>query len=116
MQVTRFADAKRYDAPKHFDMRSLRLQGVEVSASKFAWVGLSHFLPQGGAEMDTSPLERIYVVLCGELTVQLSDGRSETLRALDSCHIPGGEARAIRNDGNAVASMLVVMPHSGPRP
>jgi len=38
------------------------------------------------------------------------------LRALDSCHIPGGEARSIRNDGNAVASMLVVMPHPEPRP
>jgi hypothetical protein len=34
MQVTRFADARRYDAPKHFDMRSLRLQGFDASASK----------------------------------------------------------------------------------
>jgi hypothetical protein len=41
MQVTRFADARRYDAPKHFDMRSLRLQGFDASASKFAWVGSS---------------------------------------------------------------------------
>jgi kynurenine formamidase len=59
------ADARRYDAPKHFDMRSLRLQGFDVSDSKFAWVGLSHFLPQGGALMDISPLEKIYVVLAG---------------------------------------------------
>ncbi|HEY2686646.1 MAG TPA: cupin domain-containing protein [Steroidobacteraceae bacterium] len=116
MQITRFAEAPRYDAPKHFDMRSLRLQGFEVSNSKFAWVGLSHFLPQGGAEMDAGALEKIYVVLAGEITVQLGDGSSHTLRALDSCHIPGGEARAIRNDGNAVASMLVLMPHPVPRP
>ena len=54
MEITRFADARRYDAPKHFDMRSLRLQGFDLTASKFAWVGLSHFLPQGGAEMDAS--------------------------------------------------------------
>jgi quercetin dioxygenase-like cupin family protein len=116
MQITRFAEARRYDAPKHFDMRSLRLQGFDVSASQFAWVGLSHFLPQGGADMDTGALEKIYVVLSGEVTVELGDGSNHILGALDSCHIPGGEARAIRNDGNAVATMLVIMPHPAPRP
>ena len=116
MQITRFAAAPRYDAPKHFDMRSLRLQGFEVSGSKFAWVGLSHFLPQGGAEMDAGTLEKIYVVLSGKVTIELEDGSSHVLEPMDSCHIPAGEARAIRNDGNDVATMLVVMPHAGPRP
>ena len=116
MQITRFAEARRYDAPKHFDMRSLRLQGFDLSASKFAWVGLSHFLPQGGAQMDAGPLEKIYVVMSGEVTIELGDGSKHVLRALDSCHIPGGEARAIRNEGNEVATMLVVMPHPEPRP
>lgn len=116
MQITRFAEARRYDAPKHFDMRSLRLQGFDVSASKFAWVGLSHFLPQGGAQMDAGPLEKIYVVLSGEVTIELGDGSKQVLHALDSCHIPGGEARAIRNEGNEVATMLVVMPHPESRP
>jgi quercetin dioxygenase-like cupin family protein len=116
MQITRIAEAHRYDAPKHFDMRSLRLQGFDASAAKFAWVGLSHFLPQGGAEMDEGPTEKIYVVLEGEVTIELSDGTVQTLRALDSCHIAPGEARAIRNRTNQVASMLVVMPHPAPRP
>src|ERR1700723_2417640 len=111
MQITRFAEARRYDAPKHFDMRSLRLQAFDLSASKFAWVGLSYFLPQGGAQMDSGPLEKIYVVLSGEVTIELGDSSKHVLKALDSCHIPGGEARAIRNDGNDVASMLVIMPH-----
>lgn len=112
MEITRFAQAPRYDAPKHYDMRSLRLQGFDASAARFAWTGLSHFLPGGGAEMDASPLEKIYVVLAGEVTIQLADGRAERLGALDSCFIAGGEARAIRNDGNAVATMLVVMPYT----
>ena len=116
MQITRFAEARRYDAPKHFDMRSLRLQGFDSSASRFAWVGVSHFLPQGGAEMDSGPLEKIYVVLAGEVQVALADGTTHVLRALDSCHIPAGEARAIRNDSNQVATMLVVMPHPVERP
>ena len=116
MQITRFADARRYNAPKHFDMRALRLQGFDVTASKFGWVGLSHFLPQGGAEMDAGPLEKIYVVLAGEVTIELGDGTLHVLKPLDSCHIPAGEARSIRNQGNVIATMLVVMPHPGPRP
>lgn len=116
MQITRFADARRYDAPKHFDMRSLRLQGCDMSAARFAWVGLSHFLPEGGAEMDVGALEKIYVVLAGEVTVELSDGTQHVLRPFDSCHIPGGEGRAIRNNSTSVATMLVVMPHPQPRP
>jgi quercetin dioxygenase-like cupin family protein len=116
MEITRLADAQRYDAPKHFDMRSLRLQGCDASASKFAWVGLSYFLPQGGAQMDAGALEKIYVVLSGEVTLQLGDGATQVLKALDSCHIPAGESRAIRNESNAVATMLVVMPHATPRP
>lgn len=115
MEITRFAEARRYDAPKHYDMRSLRLQGFDASASRFAWTGLSHFLPGGGAEMDTSPLEKIYVVLEGEITVELGDGSTHVLGRLDSCFIPGGEARAIRNDGNVVATMIVVMPYPEPR-
>jgi glyoxylate utilization-related uncharacterized protein len=116
VQITRFSDARRYDAPKHFDMRSLRLQGFDMSAAQFAWVGISHFLPQGGAELDAGPLEKIYVVLEGEVTVELADGTVHVLQAMDSCHIPGGEARAIRNASNKVATMLVVMPHPAQRP
>lgn len=110
MEITRFADAKRYDAPKHFDMRSLRLQGLEASGADFAWVGLSHFLPGGGAEMDAGAAGKIYVALEGALTVALADGTEHVLHKLDSCYISAGEARAIRNDGNVVATMLVVMP------
>lgn len=111
MEITRFNEARRYDAPKHFDMRGLRLQGFDASSSTFAWTGLSHFLPGGGAEMDCSPLEKIYVVLEGEVTIELAGGEKHRLRSLDSCFIPGGESRAILNEGNSVASMLVVMPY-----
>ena len=110
MQVKRLADAQRYDAPKHFDMRSLRLQGLEASAADFAWVGLSYFLPGGGAEMDAGALGKIYVVLDGEVIIHLADGATHVLRKLDSCFIAAGEAREIRNAGNVVATMLVVMP------
>ena len=111
MEITRLADAKAYSAPKHYDMRALRLQGLEASNADFAWTGLSYFLPQGGAEMDAGPLGKIYVVLEGEITILLGTGETHRLQKLDSCFIAGGEARAVRNDGNVMAVMLVVMPY-----
>ena len=110
MQITRLADAKRYDAPKHFDMRSLRLQGLEATGADFAWAGLSYFLPGGGADMDAGALGKIYVVLEGHISITLGDGSTHVLEKLDSCFIPAGEARAVHNHGNVVATMLVVMP------
>src|SRR5262245_50340113 len=102
MQVTRIADAPTYEAPNHFDMRAFRLQGWDVTNSEGFWVGLSHFLPAGGVHRDATPLEKVYVLLEGQLTVITDDGE-QTLGALDSCHIPAGEARSIENRGKQTA-------------
>jgi quercetin dioxygenase-like cupin family protein len=110
MKVTRISDAQPYEAPKHFDMRGLRLQGWDASPSERFWVGLSHFLPGGGAESDATPLEKVYVVVDGVVTVTTDEGSTE-LRALDSCHLAAGERRSIINTTNKPASMLVVMPY-----
>lgn len=111
MEVTRFAEAKQYHPPLHHGCCALRLQGFDASSADFAWTGLSHILPGGGADMDAGPLGKIYVVTQGEVTVTLGDGSSATLGPLDSCFIPAGEAREVRNHGNAVASMIVIMPY-----
>jgi len=110
MLVKRFEQAQPYSAPNHSDVRSLRLQGFEPGGPKHCWVGLSHLLPGGGAGPDASPLEKVYVVLAGEVTVT-AGGTTARLGPNDSCCIPGDEVREVRNEGNAVASMLVVMPY-----
>jgi quercetin dioxygenase-like cupin family protein len=110
MKVTRFGEAPPYEAPNHFDMRSLRLQGFAPGGPEKFWVGLSHFLPGGGAGPDSSPLEKVYVVLAGALTIE-ADGQNVALGPMDSCCIPGDEVRAVKNRGNEVATMLVVMPY-----
>ena len=109
MDVKRIADAKKYEATKHWDMTALRLQGLEASPTKKVTVGLSYFLPGGGAENSASALERVYVVVDGEVSVTVG-GKETKLGPLDSCHIPPGEERAIVNKTNKVATMLVVMP------
>ena len=111
MQVTRFAEAREYHPPLHHGCTALRLQGFDASMADFAWTGLSHILPGGGADMDAGPLGKIYVVTAGEVTVTLGDGSAATLGVMDSCFIPGGEARQVRNDGDALASMIVIMPY-----
>jgi len=94
MEVTRIGDAHAYQAPKHHDRRELRLQGFYASPREHFWVGLSHFLPAGGAEADATPLEKVYVVLHGTVTITTDDGEQE-LGPLDSCHLAPGERRAI---------------------
>ena len=110
MLVKRFNDAKPYEAPNHFDMRAVRLQGFEEGGPTKSWVGLSHFLPNGGAGPDSSPLEKVYVVLAGQVTVR-SRGETVVLNAMDSCYIGPDEVREVRNESNSVATMLVVMPY-----
>ena len=110
MKVKRFQDAQAYVAPNHYEMRSLRLQGFEEGGPETFWTGLSHFLPGGGAGPDSSPLEKVYVMVAGDLTVTAGD-EEVVLKPMDSCFIPGGAMRKVKNNGNAVASMLVVMPY-----
>lgn len=113
MKVTRFADAKAYVAPNHFDMRSLRLQGFEPGGPENFWVGLSHFLPGGGAGPDSSPIEKVYVMLEGHMTVKIGDAET-VLGPKDSCCIPANEVREVKNHSNAIATMLVVLPYPKP--
>ena len=47
MHVTRFSEAPHYEAPNHFDMRCLRLQGKEAGPSTQMWMGMSQILPGG---------------------------------------------------------------------
>ena len=108
MQVTKFKDAKRYEAANHVDVSALRLQGGEASKTGAFWCGLSHYLPGGRAERGASDYERVYIVLDGEVTVTTDQG-AIVLGAMDSVHIAPKEIRVVENRGNAVATMLVIV-------
>jgi len=110
MQVTRFDEAKPYEAPAHFDCTALRLQGWDASPVENFSVGLTHFLPAGGCENGATPMEKVYVVTEGSVTV-ITDEGEVTLSQYDSIYLAGNEARAIENRTNRPASMVVVMPY-----
>jgi len=76
MHVTHFDKAPAYDPPEHYDMDCLRLQGREAGPSDTLWLGMSRILPGGHTSLDASPLEKIYFVVEGELTVETADGET----------------------------------------
>jgi len=109
MQVTRYKDAIPYEAPEHFDMKCLRLQGKEATSTDTIWIGLSHLLPGGHTSLKDAAVEKIYIVVAGEVEIETPTG-SVTLGYLDSCRLAPGEARALHNRTNAPASILLAMP------
>ena len=92
MQVKRFEDAKPCEAPNHRGVVGLRLQGFEPGGPTNQWVGYSQFLPGGGAGPDSTPFEKIYILLQGHMTVIIA-GDETVLGPMDSCTIAPGEVR-----------------------
>lgn len=109
MQVTRYQEAKPYEAAEHYDMRCLRLQGKEATDTDTIWIGLSHLLPGGRTSLKDATVEKIYIVVAGEVTIETLSA-TVTLGYLDSCRLAPGEARALSNRTNAPASVLLAMP------
>ncbi|MBP1609205.1 MAG: Cupin domain protein [Acidobacteria bacterium] len=108
MKKVEIKDVKPYQAPGHFAMTAMRLHGKDETGTTKFWMGLSHFLPGGGAEMGATATEKIYFVLEGEVTV-ITPKEEITLRKWDSIFIGPGEERAIVNKSNLPASMLVII-------
>ena len=81
MHVKRFEEAQPYEAPNHRGVVGLRLQGFEEGGPENQWIGLSQFLPGGGAGPDSTPFEKVYVVLDGEMTVE-TGGTTTVLKNL----------------------------------
>jgi glyoxylate utilization-related uncharacterized protein len=110
MKKVSLSQVKPYSATKHFNMTALRLQGKEETGIQKFWVGLSYFLPDGGAEWayEDSPTEKVYLVLDGEITVKTKT-EEVTLGPMDSLYLAPNEGREIINKSNKPVSMLVVV-------
>jgi quercetin dioxygenase-like cupin family protein len=110
MKKVRIQDLIPYDAPGHFGMTAMRLHGTEETGATKFWMGLSHFLPGGGAQWayEDNPLEKVYFVLEGQITVK-SKTETFVLGKGDSLSIGPNEGREVINATNAPASMLVVI-------
>jgi len=100
-----------YEAPGHFGMTAMRIHGKEETGAEKFWVGVSTFLPGGGADYayEDNPLEKFYYVLSGEVTVTDKDGNEYVLNEGDGISLAPYEGRGLVNKTNAPARMLVVV-------
>jgi len=109
VHVTRFDAAPEYVAANHFDMRCVRLQGKEGGPSVSLTMACSIIEPGGYIPLSPSPLEKLYLVVEGEVT--LSNGEDAyVLQRLDSLCVAPGESREVRNASNKQAMIVLVMP------
>ena len=89
-------------------MRAIRLHGPANECEAFS-LGMSHFLPGGGTDYVEPPVELVYFILDGELTVMDKDGNDITvLKKYDSMHFAVGEGKQILNKTNYITTMLVI--------
>jgi quercetin dioxygenase-like cupin family protein len=110
MEIVKFADAPFYTAPDHEDVVAKRLQGGQASTADFALVGHSYFRDGAVVPMGTGAIGKMYVITEGTLVIEQPGGVRHVLNALDSIFIAAGEARGIRNESGAPATMIVITP------
>ena len=110
MKKISLSEVKPYAAAKHFNMTAMRIQGKEETGLQKFWVGVSYFLPGGGAEWayEDNPNEKVYIVLEGEITVK-NKQEEVTLRPMDSLYLGPNEGRSILNKTNKPVTMMVVI-------
>lgn len=101
-------DGIPYEAPMHHDVYGVLKLTKEQT--KTTILNYSYFLPNGGADMSSAPVDRIYVVMKGSITVRgKSDDENHTLNRRDILYIAAGEEREVSVNNGETAEVLVVV-------
>jgi quercetin dioxygenase-like cupin family protein len=100
------AEGTPYDAARHSGVYGL--QKITGDQSRRTTVCYSYFQPNGGAEMSSSPKERIYFVVKGSVTVCGPDEK-HVLNEGDLIYIAPGEERDMVINGGKPAEVLVTI-------
>ncbi len=102
-----------YEAAGHYECVPTRLFDIDgagandIEGGKII-MGITYFVPGGSTEFTSNPMESIYYILTGEMTLKTDDGET-VLHAGDSFHCVGGVNKSVRNTGTEVCKMLVVL-------
>lgn len=107
MKLIKKAQGIPYEAKGHQGCWAFRKLEASKESRRLT-VGISHFLPQGGAEMSSSPKERAYFVISGTMLVK---GKREEfeLHPGDLIYIGPGEEREIQVLGTEPVTSLVMI-------
>lgn len=102
-----------YTAPGHYDCEPTRLHDVaggganDVDGGKMI-MGITYFQPGGRTDFGANPLESIYYILEGEMTLK-TDTEETVLHAGDSFRCAGGVNKSVTNNSDGVTQMLVCL-------
>ena len=108
MKLFKKDDGQAKQAKRHFNQCGITKISPEHGSQRLR-VSISHFLPEGGAEMYASSTERVYFSISGSLMVKNKKGDEYLVEPGDVLFIPPGEERSIKTFGNKPATMLVVV-------
>lgn len=106
MKLIKSSEGETYEAQLHYNCWTARKITPDMG-SKHLGISYSHFLPNGGADMSSAPVDRVYYLISGALEIK---GKDEifTLQPGDMLYIPAEEERAVSVIGNQPATMLVM--------
>lgn len=107
-RLHRASDALAFQPEGHTGVSPVRLTGTAPEES--INVVLSSYEPGAHAERSPVPVDTVYVILTGRLTVSL-DNEQIDLSRLDSLFLPAGCVRAVDNLTTESASMFVIRPN-----
>jgi quercetin dioxygenase-like cupin family protein len=107
MKLVKVGEGTPYEAPHHFRFWGIKKINPETD-SKNVTIGVSHFLPGGGAEMSSSPQERAYFCIRGNVTVKGKSGEYQ-LEEGDVIYIAPNEERSFQVTNTQTATLLVIM-------
>ncbi len=107
MKLIKASQSEPYEAKRHFNCWTAHKITPAIGAKNIN-ISYSHFLPNGGAEMCSSPMERVYYLLEGSMAVK-GQNEEHILEPGDMLYIPAGEERSVQVLTNKPATILVIM-------
>jgi glyoxylate utilization-related uncharacterized protein len=110
MKIVRKNQLVKYEPRGHYSMLAQRVHNKEISGSEMLTLGLSWFLPGGGAEFSkvAEGMELIYYIVEGTMMLT-TDNETSPLNSGDSCFFKSGDGRSIKNESDKPAAMLVII-------
>ena len=103
-----------YTAPGHNECVPTRLHDKQgggpndIEGGRMI-MGITYFVPGGNTDLANNPMESIYYILNGEMTLQVENEPPTVLHAGDSFRCAGGVNKSVTNTGTEVCQMLVCL-------
>ena len=111
-KVVTVADRFEYEGKLHYNCQTTRLHtNTDLEGGKIT-MGVTHFLPNGYADIRPAAFEMVYTCLLGKIAIQIRDEGVETeyiLNAGDSIRMMPGCERGCRVIGPDYCDLQVVI-------